>query len=192
MWGLWLQSFSTRNSSLANAKIYVLLYSLLRFNLTAISKYKPPRACIWRGDLTEGFLCYEFGGLMFGGAYFRNFTVRPCASCAILSNFLVVNYYPQYLLGLHALFLTTFLEIAVSLRAGDRRFLPATMSVAPVFFYWKIEPKEIPSCLIPCLLFVFTWQLEILLTSLYLHCSWKATIKTLALSNCFLSTHAQH
>ena len=24
---------------------------------------------IWRGDLTEVFLCYEFGGLVFGGAY---------------------------------------------------------------------------------------------------------------------------
>ena len=23
----------------------------------------------WRGDLTEGFLRYEFGGLVFGGAY---------------------------------------------------------------------------------------------------------------------------
>ena len=30
---------------------------------------------IWRGDLTEGFLRYRFGGLIFGGAYFRNFTV---------------------------------------------------------------------------------------------------------------------
>ena len=34
------------------------------------------------GDLTEGFLRYRFGGLIFGGAYihgeayFRNFTVR--------------------------------------------------------------------------------------------------------------------
>ena len=30
----------------------------------------------------------------------------------------------------------------------------------------KIEPKEIPSCLIPCLLVVFTLQLEILVTTL--------------------------
>ena len=30
----------------------------------------------------------------------------------------------------------------------------------------KIEPKEIPSCFIPCLLVVFTQQLEILVTSL--------------------------
>ena len=34
----------------------------------------PGGAYIWRGDLTEGFLLYEFGGLVFGGAYFRNFT----------------------------------------------------------------------------------------------------------------------
>ena len=34
----------------------------------ANSKYKPPY--IRRGDLTEGFLHYDFGG-----AYFRNFTV---------------------------------------------------------------------------------------------------------------------
>ena len=32
-------------------------------------------AYIWRGDLTEGFLRYNFGELIFGGAYFRNFTV---------------------------------------------------------------------------------------------------------------------
>ena len=45
------------------------------------SKCKSPGTYIWRGDLTEGFLRYEFGGLIFGGAYtwrdlcFRNFTV---------------------------------------------------------------------------------------------------------------------
>ena len=26
------------------------------------------QACIWRGDLTEGFLRYRSGGLIFGGA----------------------------------------------------------------------------------------------------------------------------
>ena len=36
----------------------------------------PPRgAYIRRDDLTEGFLRYDFGELIFGGAYFRNFTV---------------------------------------------------------------------------------------------------------------------
>ena len=31
--------------------------------------YKPPGAYIWRGDLTEGFLRYRFGGLIFGGTF---------------------------------------------------------------------------------------------------------------------------
>ena len=48
---------------------------LIILNLRTISKYKPPGACIWRGDLLEGFLCYEFGGLIFEGAYFWNFKV---------------------------------------------------------------------------------------------------------------------
>ena len=43
--------------------------------LRALSKYKPPGVCIQRGDLTEGFLRYEFEGLIHGRAYFRNFTV---------------------------------------------------------------------------------------------------------------------
>ena len=47
------------------------------FVLGAIFQVQPPARgpYIWRGDLTEGFLRYEFGGLTFGGAYFRNFTV---------------------------------------------------------------------------------------------------------------------
>ena len=35
----------------------------------------PQGVFIWRGDLTEGFLRYDFEGLIQGGAYFRNFTV---------------------------------------------------------------------------------------------------------------------
>ena len=36
-------------------------------------------ACIWRGDLTEGFLHYWFGGLIFGGAYtWRNLFSEFC------------------------------------------------------------------------------------------------------------------
>ena len=34
----------------------------------------------------------------------------------------------------------------------------------------KIEPKEIPCCLIPCLLVVFMRQLEILVTTLHVYC----------------------
>ena len=34
----------------------------------------------------------------------------------------------------------------------------------------KIEPKEVPWGLIPCLLVVFTLQLEILVTTLHVYC----------------------
>ena len=60
----------------------------------------------------------------------------------------------------------------LSLRAVDEGFPPATMNVVPGYFHWKIqccrkiEPKEIPSCLIPHVLVVFTRQLEILVTAL--------------------------
>ena len=48
--------------------------------LRAIFRAQAPGAYIWRGDLTEDFLRYRFGGLIFeglihGGAYFRNFTL---------------------------------------------------------------------------------------------------------------------
>ena len=83
----WLQSFGTRNSSLACKYKYfcVTVPFLLCFTLylRGISKYKPPGAYIWSGDLTEGFLRYKFGGLIFGRAYFRNFTV-----CWVLCNVL--------------------------------------------------------------------------------------------------------
>ena len=41
------------------------------------SKYKPQGLTFGGGgdDLTAGFLRYEFGGLIFGGTCFRNFTV---------------------------------------------------------------------------------------------------------------------
>ena len=52
--------------------VFVLFYSVFEGNFPSTS---PWGAYIWRGDLTEGFLRYRFGGLIFGGAYFRNFTV---------------------------------------------------------------------------------------------------------------------
>ena len=55
--------------------VFALFYFVFEGNF----KYKPPGAYIWRGDLTEGFLRYEFGGLIFGGAYFRNFMVLDFA-----------------------------------------------------------------------------------------------------------------
>ena len=48
--------------------------------MRAIFQVQPPGgggggAYIWRGDLTEGFLCHQFGGLIHGGAYFWYFSV---------------------------------------------------------------------------------------------------------------------
>ena len=52
--------------------IFALFYFVFKGNFPSTS---PRGAYIWRGDLKEGFLRYEFGGLIFEGAYFRNFTV---------------------------------------------------------------------------------------------------------------------
>ena len=49
---------------------YCTVFALFILNLRAISAYKPPGACVCRGDLR-----YQFGGLIFGGAYVRNLTV---------------------------------------------------------------------------------------------------------------------
>ena len=63
-------AFQIRFASLIVGSKFSFLLCLSLY-LRAISKYKPPvGAYIWRGDLTEAFLCYEFGGgLIFGGAY---------------------------------------------------------------------------------------------------------------------------
>ena len=45
---------------------FALFYYVFEGNFPSTS---PPRAYIWRGDLTEGFLRYRFRGLIFGGAY---------------------------------------------------------------------------------------------------------------------------
>ena len=47
--------------------------------MRAISKYKPPEGLIFGGgDITEGFLGYEFGGLIFGA-------ILILGSCLVVS-----------------------------------------------------------------------------------------------------------
>ena len=52
---------------------------------------RPRGAYIWRGDLRNRFLRYEFGGLLFGGAYFRSLwsygegSVQPTLRWAIFN-----------------------------------------------------------------------------------------------------------
>ena len=47
-------------------KVFALFYFVFESNFPSTS---PRGAYIWRDDLMEGFLCYRFGGLIFGGAY---------------------------------------------------------------------------------------------------------------------------
>ena len=49
-----------------NLPFFALFYFVFEGNFQVQA---PRGAYIWRGDLTEGFLRYEFGGLIFGGAY---------------------------------------------------------------------------------------------------------------------------
>ena len=52
--------------------VFALFYFAFEGNFPSTS---PRGAYICWGDLTEGFLRYRLGGLIFGGAYFRNFMV---------------------------------------------------------------------------------------------------------------------
>ena len=48
------------------------VFALFSFVFEGNSPITSPRgAYVWRGDLTEAFLRYRFGGLIFGGAYTR-------------------------------------------------------------------------------------------------------------------------
>ena len=63
--------------------VFALFYFVFEGNFPSTS---PRGAYIWRGNLTEGFLRYEFGGLIFGGAYFLNFKVPVAAhECTLAS-----------------------------------------------------------------------------------------------------------
>jgi len=46
--------------------VFALFCLVFEGNIPSTS---PRGAYIWNGDLTEGFLRYRFGGLIFGGAY---------------------------------------------------------------------------------------------------------------------------
>ena len=52
--------------------VFALFYFVFESNFPSTSLRL---AYISRDNLTEGFLRYRFVGLIFGGAYFRNFTV---------------------------------------------------------------------------------------------------------------------
>ena len=52
--------------------VFALFYFVFKGNFPSTS----PRGCLYlEGQFNGGFLYYQFGGCIFGGAYFRNFTV---------------------------------------------------------------------------------------------------------------------
>ena len=61
-------------SLIVGSKLTIFAFSFSLY-LRTVSKYKPPRGLYSEGRFMEGFLRYKFGGLIFGGAYFRNFKV---------------------------------------------------------------------------------------------------------------------
>ena len=69
--------FKIEWACLINGRKFTVL-ALFYFVFEGTFRVQAPRGVyIWRGDLTEGFLGYESGGLINGVAYFRNFTVYP-------------------------------------------------------------------------------------------------------------------
>ena len=78
-----------------------------------VSKYKPPGAYICRGDLTECSSRYEFGGLIFGGAYFPNFTV------SLLRRLIVTTYLTQPIFK-HEYSLNFFIKLLLGVLIEER------------------------------------------------------------------------
>ena len=66
--------------------VLALFYFVFEGNFPSTS---PRGAYIWRGDLKEGFLRYEFGGLIFEGAY----TWRGLFS--EFSRYIAGNFFPR-------------------------------------------------------------------------------------------------
>ena len=54
--------------------VFALFYSVFEGNFQVQASRG---AYIWRGNLTEDFLHYEYGGLIHGGAYFSEFYGIP-------------------------------------------------------------------------------------------------------------------
>ena len=77
IWGWVKPSPSTPPNLIVGSKfpVFALFYFVFESNFPSTSPWGGGGEYIWRRDLTEVFLRYEFQGPIFGGAYFRNFTV---------------------------------------------------------------------------------------------------------------------
>ena len=98
-------------ASLINGRKFTVFTLYLR----AISEDKPPGGLHLEGGFDGGCLRYEFGGLTFGGAYFRNFTVYYPSSSPEIS-----HCYLKTLLRF--LFLSGFLSLDVEPSKTQAKF----------------------------------------------------------------------
>ena len=81
--------------------VFALFYFVCEGNFQVQA---PVVAYIRRGDLMEGFSCYRFVGLIFGGAYFWNFTV-----CGLQILCISFNTVTEFSSIISRLFLLTFI-----------------------------------------------------------------------------------
>ena len=73
--------------------VFALFYFVFEGNFPSTS---PWGAYIWRGDSTEGFLRYRFGGLIFGAYTWRGLFSEFYGNCFIIrSPNLSFNEYPR-------------------------------------------------------------------------------------------------
>ena len=122
--------------------VFALFYFVFAGNFPRTS---PWGAYIWRGDLTEGVSRYRFGGLIFGQAYFRNFTVSEILTFRLWK-------LSQKDLGVRVIFFfsSRFLHIAVV--QGDQpltEFFIQKMKSRGVDIYNKLRQVQIHLCISP-------------------------------------------
>ena len=55
---------------------YCIVFALFYFEFEGNFEYMPSGACIWRGELSEGFLRYEFRGAYVWRGLFSEFYAR--------------------------------------------------------------------------------------------------------------------
>ena len=71
--------------------VFALFYFVFEGNFPSTS---PREAYIWRGDLTEGFLRYRFGGLILGEGFLFSQFLRYFGKNEILVSFQTLNQEP--------------------------------------------------------------------------------------------------
>ena len=94
-------AFQNRLGLFVVGRKFIIFFFVLLCIRGQIPSTSPPGAYIRGGDLTEGFLRYDFGELIFGGAYFRNFTVlgalRRFRSSSFLGRMMLMLVFVIYL-----------------------------------------------------------------------------------------------